>query len=53
MQFMAIKNIYSTPRDLLKFDLARNVLVSKSIPIKISYTGFSNEHPGEKKLRLG
>jgi CubicO group peptidase (beta-lactamase class C family) len=48
------KNIYSTPRDLLKFDLARNApgfLNSKLL--KLVYTGFSNEHPGEKNYGLG
>jgi CubicO group peptidase (beta-lactamase class C family) len=48
------KNIYSTPRDLLKFDLARNApgFLNPSL-LKLVYTGFSNEHPGEKNYGLG
>ena len=48
------KNIYSTPRDLLKFDRARN---SPSFlePELLSqvYVGYSNEHPGTKNYGLG
>jgi CubicO group peptidase (beta-lactamase class C family) len=48
------KNIYSTPRDLLKFDLARNTpsFLNPKL-LKLVYTGFSNEHPGEKNYGLG
>ncbi|MBC5842086.1 beta-lactamase family protein [Flavobacterium sp. F-380] len=48
------KNIYSTPRDLLKFDLARNApgFLNPKL-LKLVYTGFSNEHPGEKNYGLG
>ena len=48
------KNIYSTPRDLLKFDLARNTpsFLNPKL-LKLVYTGFSNERPGEKNYGLG
>ena len=48
------KNIYSTRRDLLKFDLARNApgFLNPKL-LKLVYTGFSNEHPGEKNYGLG
>ena len=48
------KNIYSTPRDLLKFDLARNApdFLNPKL-LKLVYTGYSNEHPGEKNYGLG
>ena len=48
------KNIYSTPRDLLKFDLARNSpdFLSPEL-LKLVYTPFSNEHKGEKNYGLG
>ncbi|WP_278035384.1 serine hydrolase domain-containing protein [Flavobacterium nitratireducens] len=48
------KNIYSTPRDLLKFDLARNnpnFLNPKLL--KMVYTPFSQERKGEKNYGLG
>lgn len=48
------KNIYSTPRDLLKFDRARNSpsFLEPSL-LKQVYTGYSNEHPGRKNYGLG
>ncbi|MES2239397.1 MAG: serine hydrolase domain-containing protein [Bacteroidota bacterium] len=48
------KNIYSTPRDLLKFDLARNSpgFLSPKL-LKLVYTPFSNEHKGERNYGLG
>lgn len=48
------KNIFSTPRDLLKFDLARNSpdFLSKKLRAKI-FTGYSNEHKGTKNYGLG
>lgn len=48
------KNIYSTPRDLLKFDLARNSpgFLSPKL-LKLIYTPFSNERKGEKNYGLG
>jgi len=48
------KNIYSTPRDLLKFDMARyspDFLNPKLI--KKAYVGYSYEHKGEKNYGLG
>jgi CubicO group peptidase (beta-lactamase class C family) len=48
------KNIYSTPRDLLKFDRARSS--SKFLePELLSqvYTGYSNEHKGLRNYGLG
>lgn len=48
------KNIYSTPRDLLKFDRARyspSFLEPKLL--KQVYVGYSNEHPGRKNYGLG
>ncbi len=48
------KNIYSTPRDLLKFDLARNApnFLSKSL-LKEVYEGYSYESKGTKNYGLG
>ncbi|MEO8255137.1 MAG: serine hydrolase domain-containing protein [Flavobacterium sp.] len=48
------KNIYSTPRDLLKFDLARNApgFLSPKL-LKLVYTPFSNERKGERNYGLG
>lgn len=48
------KNIYSTARDLLKFDLARNApgFLNPKL-LKLVYTGFSNERKGEKNYGLG
>ena len=48
------KNIYSTPRDLLKFDLARNApgFLSKSL-LKEVYKGYSYESKGTKNYGLG
>lgn len=48
------KNIYSTPRDLLKFELARNNpnFLSPKL-LKLVYTPFSNERKGEKNYGLG
>jgi CubicO group peptidase (beta-lactamase class C family) len=48
------KNIYSTPRDLLKFDNGRNS--SKYLNPKLlkeAYLGYSNEHKGTKNYGLG
>ena len=48
------KNIYSTPRDLLKFDCARNSpYFLEPALLKQVYTGYSNEHPGRKNYGLG
>lgn len=48
------KNIYSTPRDLLKFDNARNAphFLSKKL-LKEVYTGYSYEKKGIKNYGLG
>jgi len=48
------KNIYSTPRDLLKFDMARKAqtFLKPKLRNKI-YLGYSNEHKGEKNYGLG
>jgi CubicO group peptidase (beta-lactamase class C family) len=48
------KNIYSTPRDLLKFDLARNAptFLNKKLRAQV-YEGYSNEHKGTKNYGLG
>lgn len=48
------KNIYSTPRDLLKFDLARNSpdFLSKDLLDQV-YKGYSYEAKGEKNYGLG
>lgn len=48
------KNIYSTPRDLLKFDRARNsstFLTPKLL--NLVYEGYSNERKGTKNYGLG
>lgn len=48
------KNIYSTPRDLLKFDRARNAPgFLKPALLKQVYTGYSNERKGTKNYGLG
>ena len=48
------KNIYSTPRDLLKFDLARHSkhFLNPDL-VKQIYTGYSYEHQGTKNYGLG
>lgn len=48
------KNIFSTPRDLLKFDLARNSssFLNQDLVKKI-YKGYSYESDGEKNYGLG
>ena len=48
------KNIFSTPQDLLKFDMARNTeyFLSPELRHQI-YQGFSNEHKGQKNYGLG
>ncbi len=48
------KNIYSTPRDLLKFDLARNAptFLSEKLRNQV-YEGYSNEKKGTKNYGLG
>lgn len=48
------KNIYSTPRDLLQFDMARKAqtFLKPKLRNKI-YMGYSNEHKGEKNYGLG
>ncbi|MBC5837751.1 beta-lactamase family protein [Flavobacterium sp. F-392] len=48
------KNIFSTARDLLKFDIGRNspsFLDPKLL--EEAYTPYSNEHPGKKNYGLG
>ena len=48
------KNIYSTPRDLLKFDRARySPTFLEPALLKQVYVGYSNEHPGRKNYGLG
>jgi CubicO group peptidase (beta-lactamase class C family) len=48
------KNIFSTPRDLLKFDRARNSPeFLKPDLLKQIYTGYSNERKGTKNYGLG
>lgn len=48
------KNIYSTPRDMLKFDLARNAPTFLSPKLRSQiYKGYSNEHKGTKNYGLG
>lgn len=48
------KNIYSTPRDLLKFDRARNSssFLTPALQRKV-YKGYSNERKGTKNYGLG
>lgn len=48
------KNIYSTPRDLMKFDMARYSPdhLSPDLMKKV-YVGYSYEHKGEKNYGLG
>ena len=48
------KNIYSTPRDLLKFDLARNApgFLSKNLLDQV-FKGYSYESKGSKNYGLG
>lgn len=48
------KNIFSTPQDLLKFDMARNTeyFLSPELRCQI-YQGCSNEHKGQKNYGLG
>lgn len=48
------KNIYSTPRDLLKFDMARYSpdFLNPKLMKKV-YVGYSYEHKGEKNYGLG
>ncbi len=48
------KNIYSTPRDLLKLDRARNSpsFLEPKLLDQV-YVGYSNEHPGTKNYGLG
>jgi CubicO group peptidase (beta-lactamase class C family) len=48
------KNIYSTPRDLLKFDRARNSpsFLEPELLVQV-YTGYSNERKGTKNYGLG
>ena len=48
------KNIYSTPRDLMKFDLARNAPTFLNIDFKNEiFKGYSNERKGTKNYGLG
>ena len=48
------KNIYSTPRDLLKFDRARySPSFLEPELLEQVYVGYSNEHPGTKNYGLG
>lgn len=48
------KNIYSTPRDLLKWDQALygNKLISKAL-LDSAFTAYSNERPGQHNYGLG
>ena len=48
------KNIYSTPRDLLKFDRARSgsTFLNPKLLNQI-YVGYSNEHKGKRNYGLG
>ena len=48
------KNIYSTPRDLLKLDRARNspAFLEPELLCQV-YKGYSNEHKGTKNYGLG
>jgi CubicO group peptidase (beta-lactamase class C family) len=48
------KNIYSTPRDLLKFDMGRNS--PEFFPTRLlqkAFIGYSNEHKGKNNYGLG
>ena len=48
------KNIYSTARDLLKFDQGRNsALFFNPELLKQAYIGYSNEHVGQNNYGLG
>lgn len=48
------KNIYSTPRDLMKFDLARNAPTFLNADLKSEvFKGYSNERKGTKNYGLG
>ncbi len=48
------KNIYSTPRDLLKFDMARKAPTFLNPKLRNQiYKGYSNEHKGTKNYGLG
>ena len=48
------KNIYSTPRDLLKFDRARNSSTFLTPKLQsLVYKGYSNERKGTKNYGLG
>lgn len=48
------KNIYSTPRDLLKFDMARKAPTFLNAELRAQiYKGYSNERKGTKNYGLG
>lgn len=48
------KNVYSTPRDLLKFDMGRNDLeFFNPALLKKAFTGYSNERQGTRNYGLG
>lgn len=48
------KNIYSTPRDILKLDRARSASAFLEPKLlNLVYTGFSNEHKGKRNYGLG
>ncbi|OCB78500.1 serine hydrolase domain-containing protein [Flavobacterium crassostreae] len=48
------KNIYSTPRDLLKFDQGRNAAVYLDPKLlQQAFIGYSNEHRGKNNYGLG
>ena len=48
------KNIYSTPRDMLKWDIALNSgKLFKPETLKAAYSGYSFERPGIKNYGLG
>jgi CubicO group peptidase (beta-lactamase class C family) len=48
------KNIYSTPQDLLRFDMARQAPSFLTTKLRAQiYKGYSNEHKGTKNYGLG
>ncbi|MGA9637679.1 serine hydrolase domain-containing protein [Flavobacterium sp.] len=48
------KNIYSTPRDLLKFDIGRNdPAFFRHELLQLAFTPYSNEHKGQNNYGLG
>ncbi len=48
------KNVYSTPRDMLKWDIGLSSgILFKPETLEAAYTGYSNEKPGVKNYGLG